>query len=398
MARTKQTARGSKSSQPARQEGMEAAVIEQQQEEVQVDEDVAQEGAEERAQKETEQGEGVPTGEELTGEQVTGEQGPVDPTAQPTPSTSTAPAGGASTGTLSVVAYMSKCQELAKVWFDQVVKKKEVAYRDLIASLVSLVEGQSKAKDLQVGLAGSSEQQVLGVLESIADMSGKYIDSISHYQVEVSKEEEEITRKRFTEGKKASAVQTALDDYYDAAKDLCHSQVAYMVALEKLSRTLDNPDRLLAIINHVQLPAVQVTVTTKEQDKKQAGMSGEEMVIMEHLPEAEPWKVGRKPSERMMATWLYFILHKQVTGSKAGQDKCADKFGCSVTQFKRMITGKWQEGGKPKKDTTGTGRITRKRRAEMLERLAKEETGDTKKHKKKPKVIHIGDDDDEDKD
>ena len=111
---------------------------------------------------------------------------------------------------------------------------------------------------------------------------------------------------------------------------------------------------MLAIINHVQLPAVQVTVTTREQEKKQAGVSGEEMVIMEHLPEADPWKLGRKPNEKMMATWLYFILYKQVTGSTAGQDKCADKFSCSVTQFKRMVTGKWQEGGKPKKDTTGT--------------------------------------------
>ena len=71
-----------------------------------------------------------------------------------------------------------------------------------------------------------------------------------------------------------------------------------MVALEKLSKALDNPDRLLAIINHVQLPAVQVTVTTREQEKKQAGMSGEEMVIMEHLPEADPWKLGRKPNEK----------------------------------------------------------------------------------------------------
>ena len=118
-----------------------------------------------------------------------------------------------------------------------------------------------------------------------------------------------------------------------------------------LDKVLDNPDRLLAIINHVQLPAVQVTVTTKEQDKKQAGLSGEEMVILEHLPNAEAWKVGRPPNERMMAAWLYFVLYKQVTGSTAGQDKCADKFGCSVTQFKRMVTGKWQEGGKRKEET-----------------------------------------------
>ena len=110
------------------------------------------------------------------------------------------------------------------------------------------------------------------VLESILDMSRKYIDTVGCHQVEVSKEEEEIQRKRFTESKKASEQQKALDEYYTAAKDLCQSQAVYMAKLEKLSKVLDNPDRLLTIINHVQLPAVQVTVTTKEQDKKLAGI------------------------------------------------------------------------------------------------------------------------------
>ena len=158
---------------------------------------------------------------------------------------------------------------------------------------------------------------------------------------------------------------------------------------------LDDPNRLLAIINHVQLPAVQVTVTTKEQDKKQAGLSGEEMVILEHLPEAEGWKVGRPAGERMMAAWLYFVLYRQVTGSSAGQDKCADKFGCSVTQFKRMITGKWQEGGKRKEEMKSTSSATRKRRSKRLEDLAKEERGSKRTKKAKAKVVHIGDDEDD---
>ena len=327
MAKTKQTAR--KVDQQERQEGMEPAVLGQQHEEVPEEEDVAQGEAQEGAQKGAEEGEAVPPEEE-----VTGEQGPIDPAAQAGPSTSTAPVGSASTGTLDVVAYMNKGQELARVWFEEVVQKKEVAYRDLIASLVSLVEEQSKAKDLQIGLVGFSDQQVVSVLESITDTLEKYIDFIDRFQLEVSKEEEEITRKRFTESKKASATQKVLDEYYDTANELCEAQAKYMVSLEKLSKMLDNPDRLLAIINHVQLPAVQVTVTTREQDKKQAGVSGKEMVILEHLPEAEHWKVGRTHSERMMAAWLYFVLHKQVTGSTVGQDRCADKFGCSVTQFK----------------------------------------------------------------
>ena len=45
----------------------------------------------------------------------------------------------------------------------------------------SLIEEQSRAKDLQVGLAGFGEQQIIGVLESIADTSGKYMEQISHF-------------------------------------------------------------------------------------------------------------------------------------------------------------------------------------------------------------------------
>ena len=172
------------------------------------------------------------------------------------------------------------------------------------------------------------------VLESIDDTSGKYLDKVGRLQVEVSKEEESLERKRFTKGKEVSQEQKALDDYYDAAKDLCHSQKVYMARIDKLSKVLGDPDRLLAIINHVQLPAVQVTVTTREQDKKQAGLNGKEMVIAVHLPVAEGWTTGQPANERMIATWLYFVLYKQVTGSTAGQDKCAEKFGCSVTQFK----------------------------------------------------------------
>ena len=383
MARTKQKAR--KVDQPERQAGMEPAALEppapQQKEEHQ-----GEEGAEEV---EVVQPEG----------QVTAEQDPKDLAAQPGTSTSKTPAASASTGTAKVLVYMNKCQGFAKTWFEEVVEKKEQAYCDLIASLVGLMEEQSKSKDLKLGFVGFSDQEVDNMLESISDLSGKYIDSVDRLQVEVSKEEEEISRKRFTESKKASEVQTVLNEYYDAAKDLCHYQALYMARLEKLNKVLDNPDRLLAIINHVQLPAVQVTVTTKEQDKKQAGLSGEEMVILEHLPEAEGWKGGRPSGERMMAAWLYFVLYKQVTGSTAGQDKCADKFGWSVTQFKRMITGKWQEGGKRKEETKSTSSVAKKMKSKRLEELAKEERGGKKAKKtKKAKVIHIGDDDDDEED
>ena len=332
MARTKQTARGAKSSQPVRQAGMEQAVLAPaapQQEEAPPEAVETQEGTEENIQAGTEDIEVVDPEE-----QVTTEQGAGDPVVQPSTSKAPTTPPSASVVSAEVKKYMEKCQGFARTWFEEVVEKKEQAYRDLIASLVGQVEEQCKTKDLKIGIVGFSKEEVDRVLESIDDTSGKYIDKVGRLQVEVLKEEEGIQRKRFGKSKKASEEQSALDEYYDAAKDLCHSQKVYMARIDKLSKVLDDPDRLLAIINHVQLPAVQVTVTTKEQDKKQAGLSGDEMVIAVHLPMAEGWTTGRPADERMMAAWLYFVLYKQVTGSTAGQDKCAEKFGCSVTQFK----------------------------------------------------------------
>ena len=136
-------------------------------------------------------------------------------------------------------------------------------------------------------------------------------------------------------------------------------------------------------------------MTTKEQDKKQAGLSGEEMVITQHLPNVEGWKVGHQTGVKMMAGWLYFVLYKQVTGLTAGQDKCAEKFGCSTTQFKRMITGKWQEGGKRKEETKGMSEAKKARKSKRLEELAKQERGTGRPKAKKVKVVHLMDDDDD---
>ena len=103
------------------------------------------------------------------GEQVTTEQDPVDPTGQPGTSTAPTPGTSASTGAAKTTIYMNKCQGFAKVWFEEVVEKKEQAYCDLIASLVGLAEEQSKVKDLKIGIVGFGDQEVDNVLESISD-------------------------------------------------------------------------------------------------------------------------------------------------------------------------------------------------------------------------------------
>ena len=138
MAKTKLTAR--KVDQPVRQEGMEPALIAPP---APQEEEGAKEGAEE-----------VEVVQPV--EQVATGQDPTDPTGQPGTSTAPTPSTSASTGAAEIVAYMNKCQDLAKTWIEKVVEKKEQAYRDLIAGLVGLVQEQSKTKDLKVGVVGLS--------------------------------------------------------------------------------------------------------------------------------------------------------------------------------------------------------------------------------------------------
>ena len=195
MAKTKQTAR--KVDPQVRQEGMEQAVIVP---------PVQQEG-------EGEQGiaKVIEAGEQQAQQQVDTGKDPEDPTSpcqasKASISTALTPSTSTSTGTAEITAYMNKCQGFAKMWINEVVQKKEQAYRDLIDSLVGLAKEQDEIKELKVGVIGLSDEDIEAVLESIPDMSGKYIDTIGRGQVEVSKEEEEVRRKRFTESKKASEI------------------------------------------------------------------------------------------------------------------------------------------------------------------------------------------------
>ena len=46
-----------------------------------------------------------------------------------------------------------------------------------------------------------------------------------------------------------------------------------------------------------------------------------------------------------MATFMYYALHKQLTGKARSQQGCSEDFGCKMTPFKHLVTGKKQPGG-----------------------------------------------------
>ena len=45
-----------------------------------------------------------------------------------------------------------------------------------------------------------------------------------------------------------------------------------------------------------------------------------------------------------MAAFMYYVLHEQITGKQKSQTGCSAEFGCRMTPFKCLVTGKKQPG------------------------------------------------------
>ena len=78
-----------------------------------------------------------------------------------------------------------------------------------------------------------------------------------------------------------------------------------------------------------------------------------------------------------MATFIYFVLYKQLTGKVKSQQGCSEEFKFKTTPFKHLVTGKKQPGGPGR--GKGEGKSSQK-----LEKIKWQETGTLAA--KKPKV------------
>ena len=136
----------------------------------------------------------------------------------------------------------------------------------------------------------------------------------------------------------------ALTDYYNAVHTLCEAQQNFARSTQVLERKIEDKSIFLDIIQQVQLPSVQVQVRTVEEMEKMEGKTYRELTLMCHLPNFK--RIYPKATEQTttMAVYIYFVLYKQITGTRASQTGCATNFRCLMMPFKRLVTGKKQPG------------------------------------------------------
>ena len=149
----------------------------------------------------------------------------------------------------------------------------------------------------------------------------------------------------------------ALKDYYDTVDTLSQAQANLACSTKVLEEKIEDKTVFLDIIKQMQLPAVQVSIRTIEEEEQLKNMTYRDVTLHTHLPDFRRLNPNATEQMRTLATFIYFVLYEQITGLQASQTGCANEFRCQTTPFKRLVTGKKQPGG------PGRGQATKSRRS-----------------------------------
>ena len=118
-----------------------------------------------------------------------------------------------------------------------------------------------------------------------------------------------------------------------------------MQKTREMEAAINDENIFLDIIRQVQLPAVQVMVTTRSKEEAIQGKTYHNLSLTQHLPNYKKLQPSATDATRTIATFMYYALYKQLTGKVKSQWGCSEEFGCKTTQFKHLVTGKKQPGG-----------------------------------------------------
>ena len=252
-------------------------------------------------------------------------QAPTDKTAQPAtrnPDEDEPPAP---------TKYVRVYKAAGKAWLDSVVKDGEEAYIRLFNKLLELggpyIDNFDQADREQV-------------FKCIRDKTGRFLDDDDFVTYVETEEEKQKPRYVLTGDAKV-----ALTDYYDAVHTLCEAQQNFAKSTQVLEKKIADKSVFLDIIKQVQLPSVKVEIRTVEEMERMEGKTYRESTLRCHLPNFKRINPNAKEQTRMMATYMYCILHEQITGTRASQTGCTTDFKCQTMPFKRLITGKSEARG-----------------------------------------------------
>ena len=177
------------------------------------------------------------------------------------------------------------------------------------------------------------------VFKCIRDRTGRFLREDGFTVYVEQEEEKKKPRYKFT-----GDAREALKYYYDSVHTLCEAQTNFAANIKVLEEKIEDKSVFLDIIKQVQLPAVQVLVRMVEELEKMEDKTYRELTLLCHLPNFRKIFPNALEQTRMMAAFMYFVLHEQITSLQKSQTGCVAEFRCQTTPFKRLITEKRQPG------------------------------------------------------
>ena len=187
-----------------------------------------------------------------------------------------------------------------KAWLDSVVKDGEEVYIRLFNKLMEL-----GSPYIDYFNQADREQ----VFKCIRDKTGRFLDDDDFVTYVETEEEKKKPRYVLT-----SDTKIALTDYYDAVHTLCEAQQTFAKSTQVLEKRIEDKSIFLDIIKQVQLPSVKVEIRTVEEMGRMEGKTYRELMLMCHLPNFKRINPNAKEQTRTMATYIYCVLYKQITG------------------------------------------------------------------------------------
>ena len=267
---------------------------------------------------------------------------PVDPTVAPLATAPTQdpavakPAEAEEETPPKLTACVKSYKQAGKTWLDTVLDRKEQAYTTLYDRLSQIGTKHKENLDLAV------RDQVFA---SIKDRSGKCLSKDPFTRYVELEDPPEKQKYRLTGDAKE-----ALRDYYDAINTLSEAQLNFARSTRVLEQKITSKSVFLDIIRQMQLPAVQVSVRTIEEEEQLKNMTYREVTLLTHLPNFKRLYPNANEQTRTLAAFMYYVIHKQITGLPSFTDGPGNRVWMPDNTIQEA--GDWKEAAKRTRQDT----------------------------------------------
>ena len=127
------------------------------------------------------------------------------------------------------------------------------------------------------------------------------------------------------------------------------SHIEHLAIIEAVKVPQTNINVVPSLVPSQSVPAQQSTSQGTSQASSSQGVSTDDLVIAENIPNPARYDRNTNPHTALLAALVHYVMRLGLVGSRKlhiGQENCATLFNVSKSALKRVFTGNVRKGGK----------------------------------------------------